>query len=72
MTSFWPTSKSVRPFVTTFVIITYNAVLIAALVLGVLPIRDYIMAVGPINASIIAWWFAERAALTDPKLGKQE
>lgn len=60
------TNSAVRPFLTFFITVLYNLLLAWAVVAGLLKISDYIMAVGPVNAMIIGFWFAEKAALKKP------
>lgn len=64
----WATAlhKLARPYLTVLIATLYNITLLVAVSLGVLPIRDYILAIGPTNAMIIGFWFGERAALKKP------
>lgn len=63
-------NKLVRPYLTFFIATIYNVLLAWAVVADKLSIRDYIVSVGPTNAMIIGFWFAEKAALKDPKTGQ--
>ena len=59
-------NKLVRPYLTIMIATAYNVVLIWAVCTAMLPIRDYIVAVGPTNSMLMGFWFAERAALKNP------
>jgi hypothetical protein len=60
------TNHAVRPFLTFFITVLYNTLLAWAVMNDQLKISDYIVAVGPMNAMIIGFWFAEKAALKQP------
>lgn len=62
-------NKLVRPYLTFFITTLYNVVLAWATFTGLLTVSDYMVAVGPINAMILGFWFAEKAALKDPRTG---
>lgn len=55
-----------RPYLTVVITTIYNATLMTALVMGKLEVREYILAIGPVNAMVMGFWFGERAALKDP------
>jgi len=55
-----PVNQLARPFLTILVTVIYNVALFGACVVGVLSIRDYITAVGPVNAMVMGFWFGER------------
>lgn len=57
-------NKLARPYLTFFITLIYNVALLIALYHGKLEVKEYIMAVGPMNAMIIGFWFGERAAMT--------
>lgn len=54
-----------RPFLTVLVTLLYNGTLLAAVCLGSLPIKDYITAIGPVNAMVMGFWFGERSRVRD-------
>lgn len=62
-------NKLVRPVLTFVLVLSYNAMLIWAVREGLLKIADFIVACGPTNAMVLGFWFAEKAALKDPKTG---
>lgn len=64
-------NETVRPFLTFFISAIYNIILGYACLSGSLSVNDYIVAVGPTNAMIIGFWFAEKAALRDPKISPE-
>ena len=64
--------KVVRPYLTMFIATLYNVVLVWAVIASKLEIKDYIASVGPTNAMILGFWFAEKAALKDPKSPEKE
>ena len=64
-------NETVRPFLTFFISAIYNIILGYACLFGSLSVNDYIVAVGPTNAMIIGFWFAEKAALRDPRLSSE-
>jgi hypothetical protein len=62
----------VRPYLTMFIATLYNLVLAWGALDGKLDMKDYMTSVGPINAMIIGFWFAEKAALRDPNTKNTE
>lgn len=54
-----------RPYLTVVITTIYNATLLIALVMNKLEVREYILAIGPVNAIIMGFWFGERAATKD-------
>ena len=60
-------NKVVRPYLTLFITTLYNVLLAGAVMTNHLTVRDYIVAIGPTNAMILGFWFAEKAALKNPK-----
>lgn len=59
-------NKLARPYLTVLITTIYNLALLAALYFGKLEVKEYILAIGPMNAMIIGFWFGERAALKRP------
>jgi hypothetical protein len=51
-----------RPAITVFVTFVYNGALLIAMTLEKLAVSDYILAVGPINAVIMGFWFGDRGS----------
>ena len=58
--------KLARPYLTALVATIFNGVLAYLVIMGKMPIGEYIAAVGPTNGMIVGFWFGERAALKDP------
>lgn len=58
-----------RPYLTVLITTIYNVTLLTALVMNKLEVREYILAIGPVNAMIMGFWFGERAALKQPGEG---
>lgn len=58
--------KLARPYLTVLITTIYNVTLLLALYLGKLEVREYILAIGPVNAMVMGFWFGERAALKQP------
>jgi hypothetical protein len=56
-------NRIARPYLTALVATIFNVMCAWEVHKGRLPIRDYILAVGPTNAMIIGFWFGEKAAL---------
>lgn len=54
--------KLARPYLTVLITTVYNIALLVCLCMNKLGVNDYILAVGPMNAMIIGFWFGERAA----------
>lgn len=61
-----------RPYLAILISTLYNLVLLWAVVSGMLPIKEYILAIGPANAMIIGFLFGERAALKDPRSAERD
>lgn len=56
-----------RPYLTVVITTIYNVTLLTALVMDKLEVREYILAIGPVNAMVMGFWFGERAALKTDK-----
>jgi hypothetical protein len=56
-----------RPYLTVVITTIYNVTLLIALVMNKLEVKEYIMAIGPVNAMVMGFWFGERAALKNPE-----
>lgn len=65
-------NKLARPYLTVLITTIYNVTLLIALYFGKLETKEYIMAIGPVNAMVMGFWFGERAALKRPDAGKDE
>ncbi len=60
-------TAAMQAWITLFVATIYNLVLAAGVLNGMLPFKDYIFAVGPVNTMIMAFWLGGELALRDPK-----
>lgn len=65
-------NRIARPYLTALVATIFNLVCAWAVWKRLLPIRDYILAVGPTNAMIIGFWFGEKSALKSPSKPEEE
>lgn len=59
-------NKVARPYLTILITTIYNATLLIALWKGLLEVKEYILAIGPVNSMVMGFWFGERAALKVP------
>lgn len=55
-----------QTWLTIFVTTIYNVILAWGVIAGALPFKDYIFAVGPINAMVFAFWLGSETALRTP------
>ena len=55
------TNSMVRPFLTFFVTVLYNVVMVWLVFSNRISPETYVNSIGPMNAMIIGFWFAERA-----------
>lgn len=63
-------NKIARPYLTVLITTIYNVTLLIALYGGKLEVKEYILAIGPVNAMVMGFWFGERAALKRPGAGE--
>lgn len=59
-------SSSVRPVITILFAVSFNLVCSLAVLFQVMTVSEYVVAIGPIVATLIGFWFGERAALKVP------
>jgi hypothetical protein len=60
------TSAGIQAWLTIFVTTVYNAVLAIGLFHGKVSFQEYIMAVGPINTMVMAFWLGSETRAAQP------
>ena len=58
--------QAARPYLTVMFATTYNVVCVFAFMTDKMTVDTFITANGPIVATLLGFWFGERAALKDP------
>lgn len=59
-------NQAARPYLTVMFATTYNLVCVWAVLFGKMTVETFITANSPIVATLLGFWFGERAALKDP------
>jgi hypothetical protein len=59
-------NQAARPYLTVMFATSYNIVCVVAVMTGMMSIDTFITANAPIVATLLGFWFGERAALKDP------